>query len=112
MTSTTSAPSSTTESVNASTKLPEKKVLTGPDGKSKIEIGAITRDNKPQDINIIEIHSGGVVPMGNISEEAFQVIGNELDNTLVFDKKRNYTGKKAQQCLVNLQKVENSSAEA
>lgn len=84
----------------------DNKVITGANQKIKIQIGSNIFDQKhPERLKIAEVHSGGSVPLTNISEEAFQSIGNVIENTLVIDHKKNFTGDKALQCLAELQNV-------
>lgn len=94
----------------AKTEDPKHKILKGPKNGTSIEIGATVLDHNPRTLNIVEVRSGGMIPVSNMSEEAFQMLGNDLENTLIFDSKRNYSGKAAEQCILNLQKLEGNSS--
>lgn len=108
------AASTTTEaSTETSAESSDNEIKVIGSNKTKIEIGSNVFDRKhPESLKIVEVHSGGIAPIGNMSEETLALMGNQLENTLVFDEKRNYTGKKALQCLVNLQKVGRNHTES
>lgn len=78
--------------------------------KPPIKIGEVVEDKvQPEAMRLMVVPIKSMAPSNNISDRAFESMGDQIPDTLDFQHERNYTGAQALEMIKNIDKPSDSA---